>query len=156
MVPIELPPLRARPGDVVPLARHFLARFASEYGVPAPRLTPAAERVLAARPWPGNVRELRNAIERALLLATGDAIDAADVEPPSPPAGGASSAGTAGLPFPAPLADVIAAAARRTVGLCGGNKSEAARRLRITRARLQRLLDAPDDPSLTDPNDDAV
>jgi DNA-binding NtrC family response regulator len=121
--------------------------------MPVPRLTPAAERVIAARPWPGNVRELRNAMERALLLAPGDAIDAADVEPPVPVTGGAAS-GAAGLPFPAPLADVISAAARRTVELCGGNKSEAARRLRITRARLQRLLDSPDDPSLTDPTDD--
>ncbi|MFL5579201.1 MAG: sigma-54 interaction domain-containing protein [Gemmatimonadaceae bacterium] len=156
VVPIELPPLRARPGDVVPLARHFLARFASEYGIPAPRLTPAAERVLAARPWPGNVRELRNAVERALLLAAGDVIDAADVEPPASADAGGAVGGPAGLPFPAPLGDVIAAAARRTLELCGGNKSEAARRLRITRARLQRLLDSPDDPSLTDSTDDDV
>jgi DNA-binding NtrC family response regulator len=137
VVPLELPPLRERSEDIVPLARHFLRTFAAQYGVPTPSLLPGAERTLKRRQWPGNVRELRNAMERAVLLGDGRALDAADVESeplPRLPLPG-------GIPFPAPLDDVITAAAREMVELCGGNKSEASRRLGISRTRLQRLLD---------------
>src|SRR5581483_10200067 len=54
VVPIELPPLRTRRADIVPIARHFLARYATEYGVESPVLTPAAEAALASRDWAGN------------------------------------------------------------------------------------------------------
>src|SRR5207244_2631559 len=63
-----VPPLRARPEDILALAWRFLAFFARAVGRPAPALSPAAERVLLAYEWPGNVRELRNAIERAVIL----------------------------------------------------------------------------------------
>jgi DNA-binding NtrC family response regulator len=101
VVPLSLPPLRERTEDVVMLARHFAARFAEEYGVvPAPRLTPAAERALLARPWPGNVRELRNAVERAVLLG-GPSLGAedfvADGAPAAVHADGAVSASVTSL-----------------------------------------------------------
>jgi DNA-binding NtrC family response regulator len=146
VVPLSLPPLRERAEDVVPLARHFAARFADEYGVPAPRLTPAAERALLARPWPGNVRELRNAVERAVLLG-GPSLGAEDFVPDgglAPEAG--STDGDDGT-----LAAVVRDAATRALARCGGNKSEAARQLGISRSRLLRLLDAGAD---TDPLDD--
>jgi DNA-binding NtrC family response regulator len=60
VVPLGIPPLRARQEDILPLARHFLARFAHEYGVSVPTLTAGAERSLHKRQRPGNVRELRN------------------------------------------------------------------------------------------------
>ncbi len=143
VIPLELPPLRARREDVVPLARHFLERFADQYGMAPPTLTAGAARALTMREWPGNVRELRNAVERALLLSSGTELGADDFA-----AEGATSAPADGeLPFPATLREITTAAARATVELCDGNKSEAARRLGISRTRLQRLLDARDDTS---------
>jgi DNA-binding NtrC family response regulator len=147
VVPIELPALRTRQDDVILMARHFIGRFAREHDVPPRELTPAALRALRVRRWPGNVRELRNVIERAVLLATGPALDAEDVaelptaEPPS----------SGGLPFPATLADLNRAAVARMLALCDGNKTEAARRLGISRPRLHRLLSA----SLVDAEDEA-
>jgi two-component system nitrogen regulation response regulator GlnG len=75
VVPIRLPPLRERAGDVEPLARHFL-RLAAREGLPSRRLSDTAVDVLAAQPWRGNVRELRNVMYRAALLARDDVIDA--------------------------------------------------------------------------------
>jgi two-component system NtrC family response regulator len=73
---VRIPPLRARPQDLVPLAEAFLA--SSEAG--SRPLTAAAARALARHAWPGNVRELRNVVLRAALLATGPAVDADDVQ----------------------------------------------------------------------------
>jgi two-component system response regulator HydG len=141
VVPLELPPLRARREDIIPLARHFLARFAKEYGLAEPALSPGAERSLALRDWPGNVRELRNAVERALLLGAGPQLDAADFTPEA----AASGSDAGGIPFPATLGEIARSAVREMLELCGGNKSEAARRLGISRPRLQRLLDTSAD-----------
>ncbi|HXT17192.1 MAG TPA: sigma-54 dependent transcriptional regulator [Gemmatimonadaceae bacterium] len=140
VVPLELPPLRARVEDIVPLARHFLKTFAAEYNVPAPQLSSAAERVLRQRRWPGNVRELRNCIERAVLLCDGRQLSPADVEADAVTEVREEN----GIPFPAPLNTVIVAVVREMLELCGGNKSEAARRLAISRTRFQRLLDHGD------------
>jgi NtrC-family two-component system response regulator AlgB len=68
---LEIPPLRERPEDLLPLARRFLAFFGRGYGKPGLHLAPAAERAILAHSWPGNVRELRNALERATMLAAG-------------------------------------------------------------------------------------
>jgi DNA-binding NtrC family response regulator len=144
VVPLEIPPLRARQEDILPLARHFLARFAQEYGLPEPVLTAGAERSLRMRAWSGNVRELRNAMERAVLLADGEQLDAADLSADD----GGSEAAPGALPFPAELDVIARAAATRMLELCDGNKSEAARRLGVSRPRLQRLLDAQDDAQL--------
>ncbi|HEY2066580.1 MAG TPA: helix-turn-helix domain-containing protein, partial [Gemmatimonadaceae bacterium] len=122
-----------------------------EYGLPAMELTTAAVRALRERRWPGNVRELRNAIERAVVLATGPTVDAIEVSEtiaPDVPSGE--------LPFPATIAEVNRAAARRMLELSGGNKTDAARRLGISRPRLHRLLNlspGPDDPDDEDTSD---
>jgi len=68
VIPVRIPPLRERPEDILPLARHFLAYYSAEAGRPL-RLTSEAERVLLAYPWHGNVRELENAIERAVVMS---------------------------------------------------------------------------------------
>jgi DNA-binding NtrC family response regulator len=81
---IELPPLRDRGVDVVALARVFAREIAERIGRPAPTLAPAAEKALLAYRWPGNVRELRNVLERAVILASGEAIGA-DLVPGSKP-----------------------------------------------------------------------
>ena len=78
VVPIRLPPLRDRSGDVEPLARHFLRRAASE-GLPQRTLAVEAVRLLTAQLWRGNVRELQNVVYRAALLAREDEIDAATI-----------------------------------------------------------------------------
>ncbi|MCO5097992.1 MAG: sigma-54 dependent transcriptional regulator [Rhodocyclaceae bacterium] len=70
--PLRIPALRERPADIVPLARHFAAL----HGSPAARFASDAESLLAVHAWPGNVRELENAVQRALILAGGDAIAA--------------------------------------------------------------------------------
>ncbi|UJR79476.1 Formate hydrogenlyase transcriptional activator [Sandaracinus amylolyticus] len=69
--PIEVPPLRERTDDVVPLARLYLGRSAKALGRGVLELTPAQERVLLEHDWPGNVRELANVIERAVILSSG-------------------------------------------------------------------------------------
>ena len=152
VVPIELPALRARHDDVVTIARYFLDRFAREYDLAPLQLSPAAVRALRERRWSGNVRELRNVVERAVLLATGPQLDAADVAE-APVVEHANGA----LPFPATLSELNRAAVARMLELCGGNKTEAARRLGISRPRLHRLLNAsladsdePDDEDAPD------
>jgi two-component system nitrogen regulation response regulator GlnG len=78
VVPIHLPPLRERTGDIEPLARHFLRRAARE-GLPARGLSKAAVAQLESQPWRGNVRELSNFMFRAALLSREEEIDAATV-----------------------------------------------------------------------------
>jgi transcriptional regulator with GAF, ATPase, and Fis domain len=72
--PIELPPLRERPGDVAMLAEHWLERLASEAGLPKKSLSGAALALLEKLYWHGNVRELQHALERAFILAGNEPI----------------------------------------------------------------------------------
>lgn len=92
VIPIHLPPLRMRTGDIPLLAQHFLEQFARANGKPVPSLTPDAMRLLVAHEWKGNVRELENLIERVVAFSTGEIIEEADLQgwlhrrtPPSPP-----------------------------------------------------------------------
>jgi DNA-binding NtrC family response regulator len=78
VVPMHIPPLRGRPEDVIPLARHFIALFSHRHRIPEPTLSDDAGRLLLAHPWPGNVRELKNAVERAVVLARGQSLEARD------------------------------------------------------------------------------
>jgi DNA-binding NtrC family response regulator len=70
----RVPSLRERPGDILPLARHFLAKHSLRSGTNAPEVTPAAAEALLRHAWPGNIRELRNVMHFALLIASGRAI----------------------------------------------------------------------------------
>ena len=76
VVNLRLAPLRERPLDVPLLCDHFIAKYAEANGVPLRRLSPRAVEMLAGYAWPGNVRELENAMHRAVLLASGDEIEA--------------------------------------------------------------------------------
>jgi two-component system response regulator AtoC len=80
VVPILLPPLRARPEDVEPLAKHFCTVHGEANGRKGIALEPAAIAVLRAQSWPGNVRQLQNFVERLVVLSDGLTIGAADVE----------------------------------------------------------------------------
>jgi two-component system nitrogen regulation response regulator GlnG len=88
--PIQLPPLRERREDILPLAHFFHAKFAAEEGQSAAGIAPEAEQALYAYDWPGNVRELENTCARLALMAPGREILPADVRAP------ASSAAPAG------------------------------------------------------------
>jgi two-component system response regulator PilR (NtrC family) len=79
VIPIRLPPLRMRTGDIPLLVQHFLERFSKESGKPSPVITPDAVQALVSHEFRGNVRELENLIERAVAFSTGGAITADDV-----------------------------------------------------------------------------
>lgn len=137
VVALTLPPLRQREDDVELLAETFLTRLATNYAMPVPPLTPEVRSALRVHRWPGNVRELRNAIERALVLSPPGTLRADELGLVR----GATVPGGGPIPFPTDLQTLVRAAAHATLELTGGNKSEAARRLGISRPRLQRLLD---------------
>jgi len=139
VIALALPPLRLREGDIELLAETFVSRIATGYGLPVPPLTPELRAALREHSWPGNIRELRNAIERALVLSPKGTLRIEELglgrDPPR---------GDGGLPFPTTIAALNRAAVGAMLELTRGNKSEAARRLGISRPRLQRLLDGTD------------
>ena len=142
VVALTLPPLRDREGDVELLAETFISRIATSYGLPVPPLTPELRAALREYRWPGNVRELRNSVERSLVLSPRGTLR---LEEMGLRQDSVRPEGT--LPFPATLAALTRAAAVAMLQLTDGNKSAAARRLGISRPRLQRLLDGTDDPN---------
>jgi len=79
VIPIAVPPLRERQGDILRLAEHFVTEFAREYGRRPKAFSPEAQALLEAYHWPGNVRELRNTIERLMIMAPGDVVRAYDL-----------------------------------------------------------------------------
>src|SRR5947199_971870 len=79
VIPISVPPLRARPEDIPTLVRHYMEYFARENNVRPKRIAPAALDVLQRHRWKGNIRELRNAVERLMIMSAGETIEAADL-----------------------------------------------------------------------------
>jgi transcriptional regulator with PAS, ATPase and Fis domain len=140
VVTLVLPPLRERGSDIELLAESFLAELARAYELPLPPLTVEARAALRAFPWPGNVRELRNAIERGLVLSPRGTLLLGEVLRPAPAAPVRDR-----VPFPATLLEITRAAALAMLDLTHGNKSLAARRLGISRPRLQRILEGADE-----------
>lgn len=145
VVPLELPPLRARSEDVLPLLDRFLSTVAQLHGVRAPALTAAARRAVKAYHWPGNVRELRNLCERLAILFPGRTVDIDNL--PLEVRRGAVREGACGFELPASginLQDLEVSVIRQALALTGGNKSRAARLLGLTRDtllyRLQKYL----------------
>ena len=133
--PIRLPPLRERPGDIIPLARTMLQRIAAELKRPQLGLSPAAERKLLTWRWPGNVRELANALERAAILADGPHIDEEHVW--IEPGGGGAAPPSDDL---RPLADLERDAIARALRAVGGNRRRAAELLGIGERTLYDKL----------------
>lgn len=83
VVPIEIPPLRERPGDILPLVDHFLDVYRNRMHTTRPELLTETKRALLAYPWPGNIRELENVIHRALLVCDGKALRPLDLNLPT-------------------------------------------------------------------------
>lgn len=137
VVPLWLPPLRERLGDVLLLAEHFLRLLG---GDSPKRLSAAAARLLLAHSWPGNVRELRNAMERAAILSHGPVIEAEHIGLQT------AAAPTPGLDidWEGPMAQAVAQLERemivRALAATAGNRAEAARRLGLSRQQLYRKL----------------
>jgi DNA-binding NtrC family response regulator len=134
VVPIALPPLRERRGDIEPLAQHFLRLSAGTE--PAKTVTTAAVTRLQDYPWPGNVRELRNTVERAVILVRGNVIDATDLDALLRGGPAFQREDVAEGDLPAAVAKLEYDMIRKTLEACGGNRAEAARRLNIHRQLL--------------------
>lgn len=138
VITLALPPLRDRGEDILLIAQALLARLAERFGLPVPPVNADVRRELLTYHWPGNVRELRNGLERALLMSPPGELRARELQASVT----AEVPGDGPIPFPAHLEEITVAAARATVALTGGNRTQAARRLGISRGRLRRLLDA--------------
>jgi transcriptional regulator with GAF, ATPase, and Fis domain len=153
VIPMQLPPLRDRPGDLPALVRHFSARHRSRTGRPLVSWHADALAALALYRWPGNVRELANVVERLAILHAGSEVTRAEVLQVLPAAtlGGLPSVtpetgshGTADPGDARPLSDALDAYERRLIAaalaLSDGNVAEAARRLQTDRPNLYRRM----------------
>ncbi|MGE0192987.1 MAG: sigma-54-dependent transcriptional regulator [Planctomycetota bacterium] len=148
VVPIEMPPLRERPADIVPLAAHFLARYADCVpGLAGRALTLSREalQLLTSYSWPGNVRELENAVQRALVLSGGEPIQPEHLG--LPPEGAYTPDESTSSYEEAKEAAVRSfqrGFIERALARSGGNVTRAAESCGMTRAALQRILRALD------------
>lgn len=144
VVTLDMPPLRGRVEDIPLLAAAFLERFSKKNSKPIKGFTPTAMDCLLKYPWPGNVRELENVVERAVVLLLGEYVSERELPPvvieavlkSSGSAAAGDGANLAGLS----LDELEKRAILATLDLCGGNKSEAARRLGVTRKTLHSKL----------------
>ena len=142
VVVLEVPPLRERGDDIPILAKHFLDIFSKKNNKRLKGFTPQAMDRMLRYQWPGNVRELMNAVERAVVLSRSEYIDVKDL--PLAIQGlnhdGNSVEVLDSIPGGVPLEEVEKATIIKTMEETGGNKSEAARRLGITRKTLHKKL----------------
>ena len=147
VVSIEMPPLRARQGDIPLLAMHFLRKYAEENAKTIAGFTDDALAGLVRYRWPGNVRELENAVERAVVVCRGDHIRVEDLIPTITAADPARSADSF-PPIPgASMADLERYAILKTLEHVGGSTSKAAELLGISARTIQyRLREYMGDP----------
>ena len=132
-IELRLPPLRERREDIPLLAMHFLGDYAARYRKPTAKIHPDAMRTLLAYGWPGNVRELAHAIERAVLLAEGDAVRPADLNL-RPPGEGSTRLEDLSLE------EVERVLIQKALARFEGNVSAAAKALGLSRSALYRRL----------------
>jgi len=132
-IEIHLPALRDRREDIVPLAMHFLRRHASRYRKTLAGFDAAAMQVLLGHAWPGNIRELDHAVERAVLMAQGEQVRAADL--------GLRGTSTAAPRLEdLPLEDVEKMLIQKSLARYDGNVSRAAQALGLSRSALYRRI----------------
>lgn len=152
--PLNIPPLRARPGDVVPLAALAIRKH-SRADRPTPRLSDCARQKLVRHDWPGNVRELENVIQRSLILLHGDTLTSADLVFEAHDDFSAATADTTGT-LQDDLKDrehrVIIEALREA----GGNRAEVAEKLRVSPRTLRYKLARMREEGVTLPEDGTV
>ena len=142
VVPIRLPPLRERTGDLPLLAQAFLREFAIENQKPVKEIDAGTMELLMKYPWPGNVRELRAALEGAVVLSRGERLLPRDM--PANVRAGQAAVVTASSPAPArppaTMKETEKELIARTLQETGGNRTEAARRIGMSRRTLHRKL----------------
>jgi DNA-binding NtrC family response regulator len=141
VVPINIPPLRDRKEDIPFLAKHFVRKLSKELDTAPREISPAAMERLIGHPWPGNVRELENTIERSMVLASGDVLQASDIRIEAPRTNAQiSSQQTPLLPEGETLEHWEQMMIREALRRANGNKSQAARMLGLTRNALRYRL----------------
>lgn len=147
-VMLQLPALRERPEDIPPLVQQFLSELSARHSVVAPSMTRATMANLLAYAWPGNVRELKNVIELVCLMRPGRAVRPIDLPPAirQQPVSirikkeALSGAPTLQVALDQSLADCLRQILLAAVEIEGGNRSRAARRLRVSLRTVQRHL----------------
>jgi two-component system nitrogen regulation response regulator NtrX len=142
VVPVLVPPLRERPGDIPLLLRYYLRLFSRRHLRPPLRVTPGAMEQLCSYGWPGNVRELKNLVERLVILAPTGELRLEDL--PAPVGVAPPERSPAASPVAGPLREAREWFERehilRAIRECGGNVSKAAELLQIQRTYLHRKL----------------
>ncbi|MBX3188191.1 MAG: sigma 54-interacting transcriptional regulator [Labilithrix sp.] len=128
---LKIPPLRARPAEITPLAALFAKGASAKLGMPPPVFEPAALAALGRHPWPGNVRELRNAVEHAVVMSDGRTVRATDL-----PEAIRERRPTTNGSLPGAIADVERERIARALEDEGHNQTRAAARLGISRRAL--------------------
>ncbi len=139
VVPIEIPPLRERKEDIPYLARHFVEKLAPDTGGRVHGITDAAIDKLMGYSWPGNVREIENVIERSIVMASGDKLDADEIRLDMN-LQARSAHGELGLPEGMSLDTYEQELIKNALKQADGNKSQAARILGLTRNALRYRL----------------
>ncbi|MDM8522856.1 sigma-54 dependent transcriptional regulator [Desulfococcaceae bacterium HSG8] len=142
VVNLEIPPLRERRKDIPLLAQHFLGIFSEKNRKKIKGYTPDAMDHLIRYEWPGNVREMMNAVERGVILARSEYLDKGDISIMQESPGGNDEFFpiSGDIPGDITLEEVEKVAVLKTLESAGGNKSETARRLGITRRTLHKKL----------------
>jgi DNA-binding NtrC family response regulator len=136
VIPLHLPPLRDRGGDIRLLAEEFLQRFAKEQGKDLTAFSEGATAYLETYRWPGNVRELKNAIERAVILARGDQIEVSDLQPRHL----AMSEQEVHIPVGTTLEDTERQVTLKTFAFTSGDHAKTARILGVNEQELRDKL----------------
>jgi two-component system response regulator AtoC len=140
VLPIMLPPLRQHSEDVPALVAFYIDSFNREFRKSVKGVSPSAMKQLQSYGWPGNIRELRNAVERAMLLANGDWLEAADFPLATP----AAAAGDVGFQLPAPGVNLEAleqSLVIQALERCGGNQTRAATLLGMNRDQIRYRIE---------------
>jgi DNA-binding NtrC family response regulator len=136
VISIRVPPLRERKDDLSKLIQHFLERYSIKHGRNVQRVSPEARAILQTYDYPGNTRELANIVERAVIVAEGKRLEADDL----PPGLTAAISAQQRKEKPQSLAQLEAAYIAETLAATGGNKTECARILGISRKNLYEKL----------------
>ncbi|MEP1188184.1 MAG: sigma-54 dependent transcriptional regulator [Roseibium sp.] len=161
VVNLKLPPLRARPADIMELAQFFIKHYSEANGVPIRPVSAEARQALMSNPWPGNVRELENTIHRAILLASGEdiGVEATRMPDGSPLSGSKGAAERAAQTAEAvtrsfvgrTVADVERDLILDTLDHCLGNRTHAAKILGISIRTLRNKLNQYTDEGVSVP-----
>lgn len=133
LITLRLPPLRERTDDIEPLARHFAALYARSANMPQPDFHPSTLRMLRSLPWPGNIRQLRNSVESAIIVSGASTL--------LPEHFGAAASQHAPMTDAPTLDSLEKRALERALDEAGGNMSQAARALGLTRQSLYRRME---------------